>query len=122
MFISFVSYLAIKLFVCGFVLHLFCDWILQNHWMAQNKSSLKHSAAYVHSGLHFLGLLLIFPWYAALIIAILHLLIDTRVPLAFWRGFFRQTQEGDVALHIQIWSDQVTHVVVLAIVALMIGG
>ena|SRR5579859_4174968 len=122
MFIGLVSLLAIKYFICGLVIHLFCDWILQNAWMSDHKSSLKHPAAYVHSGLHLLGLLLVFPWYAAIIVAIIHLLIDTRMPLAFWRGFFRQTQEGDVALHVQMWSDQVLHITVLAVVALAIGG
>lgn len=110
------------LLLWGIVIHLFCDWILQNHWMAQNKSNLLHPASYVHSGIHLVGLLLIFPWYAALAIALSHLLIDTRKPLLWWRVFFRQTQTGDVALHVALWSDQVAHIVVIAIAALIIGA
>lgn len=121
MFIGFVSDLAVKLFVCGLVLHWFFDWLGQNHWMAQNKANLRHPASYVHSGLHFLGLLLVFPWLPALIIALLHLLIDTRLPLAFWRGFIGQTQTGEMALHVQIWSDQVLHLVVIAVVSLVMN-
>jgi hypothetical protein len=113
---------ATSLLIWGIVLHLFVDWILQNHWMAQNKSSLLHPASWVHSGLHFLGLLLIFSPVVALAIALIHLLIDTRVPLQFWRKFYRQTTTGDVALHVAMWSDQTLHVVAIAIAALVVGG
>jgi hypothetical protein len=112
---------ATTLLLWGIVLHLFIDWILQNDWQARNKSNLLHPAAYIHSGIHGAGLLLIFPWYVAVIIAIIHLLIDTRVPLVWWRGFFRQTRTGDAALHVAIWGDQALHVVVLAVAALVVG-
>lgn len=135
---------ATNLFVWGLVWHLIADWLLQNDFLATNKCRfvgprdylpfsrpappgggplflLPHPAAFVHSGIHLLGLLLIFPWYAALIVAITHLLIDTRVPLTWWRGFFRQTQEGPMALHVALWGDQVLHITVLAIAALITG-
>jgi len=117
-----ISLHATSLLIWGIAIHLFCDWILQNDWQARNKSNLLHPAAYVHSGIHFLGLLLIFSPIWALIIAIVHLLIDTRTPLAWWRGFFKQTTTGDIALHVALWSDQVAHITVLAIAALLIGG
>ena len=113
---------ATSLLIWGIVIHLFCDWLLQNHAMAQNKSNLRHPLAYVHSGIHLLGLLLIFPVWAAILISVLHLLIDTRVPLTWWRNFYRQTRTGDVALHVAMWSDQVAHITVLAIFALIVGG
>ena len=113
---------ATDLFVWGFVWHLFADWILQNDWMARNKSSLLHPAAYVHSGIHFVGLLLIFSPVWALAIALIHLLIDTRVPLQFWRRIYRQTVMGDVALHVAMWGDQVLHITVLAVTALLVTG
>lgn len=116
------SMYAGALLLWGIVIHLFCDWILQNQWMADNKSSLLHPAAYVHSGLHGLGLLLIFPWYAALCIAISHLLIDTRVPLRLWAKLIRQTQVGPMGVHVKIWADQTAHIVVLAIAAVIVGG
>ncbi|SRR6266567_85074 len=113
--------LATQLLLWGIVVHLVIDWLFQNHWMAQNKSNLLHPAAYVHSGLHFLGLLLIFPIWMAAIIAVIHLLIDTRVPLQWWRKVYRQTREGDVALHVAMWSDQTLHIAVLALAALVVG-
>lgn len=105
----------------GVVIHLICDWLLQNHWMAENKSGLRHPSAYVHSSIHFVGLLLVFPPLAALVVAVIHLLIDTRAPLAWWRKFFRQTTEGPVALHVAIWGDQVAHILVLAVAALVVA-
>jgi len=121
MIIGLITDTATKLFVWGLVWHLFADWILQNAWMSDNKSNLLHPAAYVHSGLHLLGLLLIFPPLVALGIAMIHLGIDTRLPLSWWRRVYRQTREGDVALHVAIWSDQTCHVLVLAIAAFIIG-
>jgi len=117
----FISDLATKLLIWGIVIHLFADWILQNDWMARYKSSLKHPASWIHSGIHFLGLLLIFPIWMAVIIAVIHLLIDTRVPLQWWRKVYRQTREGDVALHVAMWGDQVSHIVVIALAAFVIG-
>ena len=112
---------ATILLTWGIAIHLFCDWLLQNDWMARYKSDLRHPAAYVHSGIHFLGLLLIFSPLIALLIAIIHLLIDTRVPLIWWRRIFRQTTIGDVALHVALWGDQVAHITVIAIVAYLIN-
>lgn len=124
MLIDLISIEALKLCLYGVMAHLFIDWILQNEWMADNKMSLRHPAAYVHSGLHLIGMIIVFfpLWYVALIIAITHLLIDTRKPLAWWRRFFKQTQTGDVALHVALWSDQVAHIAVIAIAALIVGG
>ncbi len=114
---------ATSLLVWGIAIHLFCDWILQNDWQAQNKVSLLHPASWVHSGIHLIGLLFIFhPWWVAVLIAISHLLIDTRVPLVWWRKFYRQTTEGPVAIDVAIWSDQVAHITVLAVTALLVGG
>jgi hypothetical protein len=120
--ITLISDTATKLLLWGIVIHLFCDWILQNDWMARNKSSLLHPAAWVHSGIHFIGIWLIFPTWVAILIFITHILIDTRVPLVWWRKFYRQTTEGPVALHVAFWSDQVSHITVLAIAALLTGG
>jgi len=113
---------ATTLLLWGLVVHLFCDWLLQNDWMASHKASLKHPAAWIHSGIHLAGLLLIFPPLAALIVAITHLLIDTRLPLIAWRNILRQTRTGPAALHVAMWGDQVAHITVLALAALIVGG
>ena len=104
----------------GVTAHLFADWLLQNHWMATYKSSLKHPAAWVHGGIHFLFMLLVFPPAWALVIATVHILIDTRRPLIWWRKTYRQTQTGDAALHVAIWGDQVAHWLVIAAVAILV--
>lgn len=119
--IALITDLATKLLLWGIAVHLFLDWIWQNDWMARNKSNLRHPAAYVHWGIHLVGLVFIFPVIPAIIIALIHLLIDTRVPLVWWRRVFRQTTTGDVALHVALWGDQVLHITVLAIVALIVG-
>lgn len=122
MLISLIPDTATKLLLWAIIAHLIADWFLQDDYQARYKSSLRHPASYIHSGYHLLGLLLIFPWWMALLIAVSHLLIDTRVPLQWWRKFYKQTTTGDVALHVAIWSDQVLHIVVLAIAALIVGG
>jgi hypothetical protein len=124
MLIDMVTNTSIKLIVCGLVAHWVFDWLLQNHWMAQNKASLLHPASWVHSGIHLLGLLVVFYpiWWVAVLIGITHILIDTRVPLIWWRKFYKQTTTGDAAMHVAMWGDQVLHVTVLAIAALIVGG
>ena len=101
------------LLILGIVAHLVADWLLQNDWMARNKASLRHAAAWVHGAIHFALMLLVFAWPVALLVALTHMLLDTRRPLAWWRRAFRQTREGDVALHVAIWGDQVAHVVTI---------
>jgi len=94
-------------------LHLIADWIFQNDWMAKNKGSLAHPAAWVHGGIHFLAMLILFAPMVAGAIALVHMLIDTRKPLGGWSKFYRQTTEGEYAIHVSIWLDQVAHIVVL---------
>jgi len=114
---------ATNLIIWGLVVHLVADWLLQNDWMAKNKGDLGHPAAYIHGGIHLLGSLLVFPVWAALFIAITHVLIDTRRPLEVWRRIYRQTTEGDNALLITLsfWQDQAAHIAILAIAALAVG-
>lgn len=103
----------------GLAAHLCVDFLLQNEWMAVNKTSLRHPAAWVHSGLQLLGALLVFPAWAALLLAVTHLLIDTRHPLNWWRRIMRQAQGGPIFLPLSIWQDQVAHILCLALVALL---
>lgn len=110
------------LLVWGIIIHLGVDWFLQNDWMAANKASLKHPASWVHSATHAIAMLLIFPPLAALLVGLLHILIDTRRPLAWWRRFYRQTQEGPAVIHMAFWQDQVAHILVIALVALILAA
>ena len=104
------------LFEQALVWHLVADWLLQNEWM-QNKTNLLHPAAWVHSGIHLLGLLVLFPTWLALLVGLSHLLIDTRKPLIWWRTFFRQTQDpsNPASMHVAFWGDQVAHIAIIAI-------
>lgn len=111
------------LFDKALVIHLFCDWILQNEWMAANKTSLRHPAAWVHSGIHFLGLLLIFPVWLAFAVAVTHIIIDTRTPLIMWRRLIRQTTDpaNPATIHVAFWGDQVAHIAILTLACLVLG-
>ena len=113
---------ATELLVWGVAVHLVVDWLLQNEWIAENKSSLRNPAAYVHAGLHTAGLLLVFPPLAAVALGVTHLLIDTRKPLEWWSRVIGQTTEGPVAVPLHIWRDQVLHVTTIAVAALIVSA
>lgn len=108
------------LFILGWLAHLVSDWFLQSEWMATYKTSLRHPAAWVHSGIHLVAAACVFPFWAACLLGVLHLLIDTRVPLQMWRRFYRQTQEGPVMLTFGMWQDQALHIICLGAVALLV--
>ena len=128
---------ASDILVWGIVLHLFADWPLQTDWMAANKSNLRHPAGYVHAGIHGLLLSLIFGW-AAIALAVLHLLIDTRKPLIWWGKAIGQTQPAnriifqrwqyeteeipvyDMGMEVRIWVDQVFHITCIAVAAILV--
>jgi hypothetical protein len=105
------------------VAHFVADWLLQNHWMATYKTSLKHPAAWVHSGIHLLAFLCIFQPLVAFLLFISHLLIDTRKPLQWWGSLIRQTNDpaNPVTLHVAFWRDQVAHIALIAL-AVALGG
>lgn len=103
------------------VIHLICDWLFQNDWMARNKHEFG-TAMGVHSGIHFLGMLLVFPVPIAFMIAALHALVDTRIPLKFWSNLIKQTDYPPYDIHVQLWSDQVLHIAILTIVTLAHKG
>ena len=108
------------LLVWGVTVHVVADWFLQNHWMATNKTSLKHPAAYVHSGVHGLLSLIVFPWQACVVLFVAHLLIDLRVPLAWWGKLVGQStaeQIGPAYIPFAFLRDQAAHWLVIALVA-----
>ena len=114
--------MATDLVIWGIVAHLIADWPLQSRWMAENKTSLLHPAGWVHGGIHFLAMLLVFrrPVVAA-ILALLHVLIDTRILLNWWLKVYLKTdQETPIFQHVAIWFDQVVHVGCIAAAALIV--
>jgi uncharacterized membrane protein len=113
--------IATDVFIWAVVIHLVVDWLLQTEWMALNKRSLKHPAAYVHSGLHALGLLLIFPWWLALSVGITHLLIDTRKPITWWIDTIKQMPPTTpIYSQVEIWMDQIFHLLMLVIAVVIL--
>jgi hypothetical protein len=104
------------LLVLSWMLHVIGDFLLQNEWMAVHKALRRerpirrgdgmmtpprfyqptarwwdrHPAAYAHAAIH-AGLLAPVLGASAVVVGVLHLLIDTRVPLAWWMQRVGQT-------------------------------
>ena len=113
--------IATDILVWATAIHMAVDWLFQTDWMARNKANLRHPAAYVHSGLHTLGLLLVFPWFIALGVGISHLLIDTRKPVTWWMETVKQMPRSALTYtHVEIWLDQIFHMAVLVIAVLLL--
>lgn len=112
---------ATTVFVWAVVIHLIADWLLQTEWMAIHKTDWRHPAAWVHSGIHTVGLCLIVAWPVALLIGFTHLLIDTRKPLLWWMRVIKRMPAATRVPIVEIWLDQVMHITVLAGVALWLG-
>ena len=116
-----------KILMLGLLAHIIGDWFLQSDWIANYKSDVKSPAGYLHAGIHFCCLMFFwslgnvgsvlprFGW--ALLISVLHWIIDLRFVLVKWRDLLHQTTEGPVALHVAIWQDQMAHLIVLINVA-----
>lgn len=96
--------------------HIVADWFLQNDWMAKNKSNPDHIAGHVHAGIHLICLWAICPQMhpsMAVLVAFIHWVIDLRTPLVWWSKLIKQTQKGEVVLHMAFWRDQCAHALVL---------
>ena len=112
----------LTLFEQGLLAHLIADWLLQNDWMASNKMHLSHPAAWVHAGIQAVAMGLVFGWQGGLVLGLVHLLIDTRIPLRWWQRVFRQTTTGPSAIPTAIWADQVMHISVIALWIVFAAG
>jgi ABC-type Mn2+/Zn2+ transport system permease subunit len=81
--------------------------------MARNKSKLNHPATWVHAAIHAALLGIALGWQAGIVLGAVHVLIDTRLPMNWWRKTFRQTEEGPYAIMTAVWADQVLHLVAI---------
>ena len=99
----------------GLIANLVADWLLQNDWMAKHKVDIRHPAAWTHAAIHAVLLSLALGWQAGLVLALTHMLVDTRGPATWWHKVFRQTTEGPYALVVKVGVDQVLHVAAIAI-------
>lgn len=97
--------------ILGIAAHCVADWMLQNDWMAVNKvRPLESPANAIHSGIHFLCLWCVFPFWVAFALGWIHGIVDTRTPLVWLRRQLGQAKDGNpVAVHVAIWHDQVVH-------------
>ena len=98
----------------GLVAHLVADWILQNDWMARNKTSLRHPASWTHAAVQGLCLTLALGWQAGLVLGFVHMLIDTRVPVAWWMRCWKKCEKAPEVTSIAIWLDQTLHIACIA--------
>jgi len=101
-------------FETAFVYHLIGDWLLQNEWMAINKVRLTHPAAWLHGGIHGVLLGLVFGWLGGVVLAVVHMLIDTRVPFRWWDRVFKKCESSPDYPILLIGCDQVLHVCCIA--------
>ncbi len=104
----------------GLVAHLVADWILQNDWMARNKTSLRHPAAWTHAAIHALCLAFALGWVGGLVLGFVHLLVDTRIPVTWWIRTFKKCERAPDAGAIAIWVDQTVHLVCIALWVLLV--
>ena len=101
-------------FEAALMLHLIADWLLQNEWMSVNKVRLTHPAAWVHASIHGVLLGLVLGWAAGLTLGVLHMLVDTRVPIRWWIKLFKKCDQSPDLPILLIGCDQVLHLSCLA--------
>ena len=53
-------------------------------------------------------------WQAGLVLGFIHMLTDTRVPVAWWIRVFKKCGQAPEAALISMWLDQTVHILCLA--------
>ncbi len=88
----------LTLFERALMAHLVADWLLQTNWMATNKTNLRHPAGWVHAGIHAICLGLALGPVGGVVLGGIHLVLDTRAPLAWWIRVFNRCLGGTGAV------------------------
>jgi len=101
-------------FEAALMVHLIGDWLLQNEWMSANKVRLSHPAAWVHGSIHGVLLGLIFGWIGGVVLALLHIMVDTRLPIRWWISTFKKCELSPDLPILLIGCDQVLHISCIA--------
>ena len=81
-----------------------------------------HPAAWVHSGIHGICLGLALGPMAGVVLGVVHILIDTRIPLVWWIRVFKKSEGSPLADTIAIWTDQVLHIAAIALWLWLVPG
>ena len=102
--------MTLTTFEAALVLHLTADWLLQNEWMAVKKLRLSHPAAWVHGSIHGVLLGLVLGWVGGVTLALLHMLVDTRVPVRWLIKHFKKCERSPDLPILLIGCDQVIHI------------
>ncbi len=105
----------LTLFERAVLAHLIADWLLQNNWMALNKTNLRHPAAWVHAGIHAICLGLAIGPMGGAVLGLVHLVLDTRVPVDWWIRVYKGSATAPDARLIALWTDQVLHIAIIAV-------
>jgi hypothetical protein len=106
--------MKLTLFESALMLHLIGDWLLQNEWMAVKKVRLTHPASWVHGGIHGVLLGFIFGWVGGAVLALLHMIVDTRIPIRWWVKVFKKCEASPDLPIVLIGCDQVLHIACIA--------
>lgn len=106
--------MTLTTFEAALMVHLVADWLLQNEWMAVNKVSLAHPAAWVHGLIHGVLLGLVFGWVGGVVLAVLHILVDTRYPIRWWNKHFKKCEQSPDLPILLVGCDQVLHLSCIA--------
>ena len=104
----------LTIFEQALMVHLIGDWLLQNEWIAINKVRWNHPAAWIHGAIHGVLLGLVFGWVGGLVQPILHMFIDTRIPIRWWIKVFKKCDRSPDLPILLIGCDQVLHVCCIA--------
>ena len=102
--------MTLTIFESALMLHLIADWLLQNEWMAVNKVRLSHPAAWVHGLIHGVLLGLVLGWVGGVVLALLHIFVDCRIPIRWWVQVFKKCERSPDYAVILIGCDQVLHI------------
>jgi hypothetical protein len=110
--------------------HLIGDWLIQTSYQANNKmrGPFINKALFVHSLTYtivFIPILLVFKislgWLLVLFVS--HYLLDRRRLVRWWMSKVKKVEKGAIGDHapLTIMVDQVFHLLILALIAVLTG-
>ena len=103
--------------------HLIGDYLLQNKWMAVNKT-VKPTVLLVHSAVYTAAVWLVslgaggLNWPCALLIFVGHVLLDNRKFVSWWCKYVTQSEPSQ---NLAMITDQTWHIVILLLACLLKG-